>query len=74
MREEGWGAAMGYPGLDLDECGQVIEGQVFSSEALASHWARLDAVEGEAYCRIPATVQLASGQPVQAYLYTLKTG
>jgi gamma-glutamylcyclotransferase (GGCT)/AIG2-like uncharacterized protein YtfP len=72
LREEGWGAAMGYPGLDLDEHGQIIEGFVFSSDALAAHWARLDAFEGDAYRRVPTTVQLASGPAVEAYLYVLK--
>lgn len=72
LREAGWGAAMGYPGLDLDESGQRIEGFVFSSDALADHWARLDAFEGDAYSRVATTVQPASGTAVQAYLYVLK--
>jgi gamma-glutamylcyclotransferase (GGCT)/AIG2-like uncharacterized protein YtfP len=73
LREEGWGAAMGFPGLDLDELGGPIEGFVFSSDELGHHWARLDEFEGDAYSRIQAAVQLASGQTVQAYLYALKT-
>jgi gamma-glutamylcyclotransferase (GGCT)/AIG2-like uncharacterized protein YtfP len=72
LRAEGWGAAMGYPGLDLDENGETIEGFVFSSDALADHWARLDQFEGVAYRRIPTAVRLANGESVQAYLYALK--
>lgn len=72
LREEGWGAAMGFPGLDLDEQGKTIEGLVFSSDQLADHWARLDAFEGDAYRRIPAAVRLASGQTVEAYVYALR--
>lgn len=44
---EGWGAAIGYPGIVLDEHGDEVHGLVFSSERLAEHWARLDEFEGE---------------------------
>ncbi len=73
LREEGWGAAMGFPGLDLNEHGETIEGYVFTSTELAEHWARLDAFEGDAYARVPATVRLAGGQTVKAYVYVLRT-
>ncbi|MFG3454469.1 gamma-glutamylcyclotransferase [Stutzerimonas stutzeri] len=43
LREEGWGAAMGFPGLDLNEQGERIEGFVFSSNQLPAQWAALDA-------------------------------
>ncbi|AHL75487.1 hypothetical protein CH92_10375 [Stutzerimonas stutzeri] len=72
LRAEGWGAAMGFPGLDLGEQGDTIEGLVFSSDQLADHWERLDAFEGDAYMRTPAAVQLASGQTVEAYVYALR--
>lgn len=74
LRAEGWGAAMGYPGLDLDDHGQAVEGLVFSSDELPKHWARLDEFEGDAYRRILTTVRLANGEHVQAYLYALKSG
>lgn len=74
LREEGWGAALGFPGLDLDAQGETIEGFVFSSEQLAEHWARLDAFEGDAYRRILADVRLGNGQTVQAHLYALRAG
>lgn len=72
LRAEGWGAAMGFPGLDLDERGEVIDGLVFSSEQLAAHWRALDAFEGDAYLRTPTTVRLASGDTVEAYVYVLR--
>jgi gamma-glutamylcyclotransferase (GGCT)/AIG2-like uncharacterized protein YtfP len=72
LREEGWGAAMGFPGLDLDTHGETIEGLMFSSDELAVHWAALDAFEGDAYIRTPAAVRLASGDTVEAYVYALK--
>ncbi len=73
LLQEGWGAALGYPGIDLDErCGEV-EGFVFSSEALASHWPRLDAFEGDGYERVVTTARLGGGSVVKAHIYVLKT-
>lgn len=72
LRQKGWGAALGYPGIELDEQGTEVEGFLFSSENLSSQWAALDAFEGEAYERVLATVKLKDGSPVDAYIYTLK--
>lgn len=68
---QGWGAAIGYPGIVLDERGETVHGQVFSSEALADHWARLDAFEGDGYRRVPTTARLDDGRTVDAYVYSL---
>lgn len=65
LRAEGWGAAMGFPGLDLDAQGDTIEGLVFSSTQLAAHWPALDAFKGDAYRRTLAAVRLASGETVE---------
>lgn len=73
LRAEGWGAAMGYPGIDLSAQGGEVEGFVFSSENLSAHWAALDEFEGEAYERVLAKVKLEDGSTVDAYIYTLKT-
>ena len=72
LREAGWGAAMGFPGLDLAELGDVIEGFVFSSGQFASLWNSLDAFEGEAYQRVITAVTLADDSRLDAYIYTLK--
>ena len=72
LRAEGWGAAMGYPGIDLNEQGGEVEGFLFSSENLSGHWAVLDEFEGEAYERVSAKVKLKDGSTVNAYIYTLK--
>ncbi|MEM8899714.1 MAG: gamma-glutamylcyclotransferase family protein [Bacteroidota bacterium] len=72
LYEEGWGAAMGFPGLIMDEEGEVVNGFVFSSENLPEHWERLDAFEGEAYERVVAKVLLENGTSVDAYLYALR--
>lgn len=73
LREEGWGAEMGYPGIDLDEHGGEVDGFLFTSESLLGHWARLDAFEGKAYRRVLAKVKLKDGRKVDAYIYTLRS-
>jgi len=73
LRQEGWGAAMGYPGIDLDQHGEEIHGFLLSSENLSDHWAKLDAFEGESYARVLTVVRLRSNKTVDAYIYTLKS-
>lgn len=68
---EGWGAAAGYPGLVLDSSGEAVTGQIFQSDALPDHWARLDAFEGPGYRRTLTTVRLGDGSAVEAYVYCL---
>jgi gamma-glutamylcyclotransferase (GGCT)/AIG2-like uncharacterized protein YtfP len=72
LRPEGWGAAVGYPGIDLDEEGGEVEGFLFSSENLPGHWAALDEFEGEAYERVLTEVKLEDGSTGDAYIYTLR--
>ncbi len=71
LRQEGWGAAMGYPGIDLDEHGGEVKGFLFTSENLSGHWAVLDEFEGEVYERVLTKVTLKGGSTVDAYIYTL---
>ena len=71
LRQEGWGAAMGYPGIDLDEHGDEVQGFLFSSEKLSDHWAKLDAFEGKSYERVLTVVKLRGNRTVDAYIYTL---
>jgi gamma-glutamylcyclotransferase (GGCT)/AIG2-like uncharacterized protein YtfP len=72
LREEGWGAAMGFPGLVLDAHGEAIHGQVFSSQALTRHWPRVDEFEGEGYERVHARVKLDDGREVEAWVYAIR--
>ncbi|MEM7511354.1 MAG: gamma-glutamylcyclotransferase family protein [Bacteroidota bacterium] len=72
LLEEGWGADMGFPGIILDEEGEVVNGFVFSSKNLPEHWERLDAFEGEAYERVVANVLVENETSVEAYIYALK--
>lgn len=69
---EGWGAAVGYPGIILDESGGEVKGFIFSSKALAAHWPRLDAFEGDGYERVVAAATLGDGTIVKAHIYALK--
>ena len=72
LLQEGWGAAVGYPGIVLDELGGEVRGFIFSSEELAAHWARLDEFEGDGYERVVTSAELGDGTVVKAYIYALK--
>lgn len=67
----GWGAALGFPALELDETGPEVAVQILESDQLGSHWSRLDEFEGEGYQRVLVSAQTPDGQ-VQAWLYQLK--
>ena len=71
LLQEGWGAAVGYPGIVPDERGGEVKGLLFSSESLTEHWTRLDAFEGQGYERVLTTVKLKDGTAVDAYIYVL---
>lgn len=72
LRQEGWGAAVGYPGILLDEQGDEVEGWVFTSGSLSEHWARLDAFEGDGYERVVTTAKLGDGAAVETFIYVLR--
>jgi gamma-glutamylcyclotransferase (GGCT)/AIG2-like uncharacterized protein YtfP len=71
LQEKGWGAAMGYPGIVLNNKGQEVKGYIFTSENFDKHWQKLDAFEGEAYQRIRSEVKLEDGRLVEAFVYAL---
>jgi len=71
LLQEGWGAAMGCPGIIPTEDGDVVAGYVFSSEHLADHWPRLDALEGGEYERVSVTVRVGGTHDIEAYVYAL---
>ena len=73
LRAEGWGAEMGYPGIDLGDHGDEVEGFLFTSENLSAHWESLDAFEGNAYRRVSVEAKLKDGDIVDAYIYALPT-
>ncbi len=73
LHQEGWGAAMGYPGITLDENGKDVEGFLFSSDDLSAYWEELDAFEGSAYERVIVKVKLKNAATIDAYIYSLKS-
>lgn len=72
LYSEGWGAAMGFPGIVLNEPSDEISGLVFSSKDLSDNWSKLDEFEGAEYKRVLTEVKLADGNNVEAYIYVLK--
>lgn len=72
LREAGWGAVLGFPGLVLDPTGPHVDVQVFESGDLGAHWPRLDEFEGDGYRRVLTTVVTAAGT-VDAHVYVLAT-
>ncbi len=68
---EGWGAELGYPGMIADKAGELIEGQLLSSEMLHQRWQALDAFEGEQYQRITIEAVLADGSSLPVQVYSL---
>lgn len=65
----GWGADLGYPALRWSEDAGEVAAQLFASEALPAHWARLDEFEGGQYLRILVPVRMADGMLEIANLY-----
>jgi gamma-glutamylcyclotransferase (GGCT)/AIG2-like uncharacterized protein YtfP len=72
LAPEGWGAALGFPGLVLDPEGEDVAVFVFSSPDLPRRWPRLDAFEGDGYRRVVAEVRTPDG-PLDACIYVLAT-
>jgi gamma-glutamylcyclotransferase (GGCT)/AIG2-like uncharacterized protein YtfP len=72
LHPEGWGAAMGYPGIVLDPRAGPVRGLVFCSDELRAHWQRLDAFEGDGYERVRVDAELEDGSVVNAHVYALK--
>lgn len=68
--EAGWGAALGFPGLVLDEAGATIEVHLLESRDLPRHWDRLDAFEGPGYRRIATRVHTPEGK-LDAFIYAV---
>ena len=69
--DAGWGAELGYPGLIIDNEGQEVHCQLFTSSALGTKLADLDRLEGEEYTRAVLTAVLKDGTQVKAFAYVL---
>jgi gamma-glutamylcyclotransferase (GGCT)/AIG2-like uncharacterized protein YtfP len=70
LKEQGWGAALGYQGIVLDEHGDDVEVQVFECSDLVGRWPLLDEFEGPGYERVIAVVRTSTGD-VEASIYAL---
>lgn len=70
LHPEGWGAALGYPGIVLDIDGPTVDVQLFDSTDLQDHWTRLDEFEGSGYRRTVTTVSTAGGE-LRTSIYVL---
>ena len=68
----GKAAAVGFPGIVLDELGNIVHGFIFRSEELSAHWTRLDEFEGDGYERVITFAELQDGTRVKAHIYALK--
>ena len=67
---DGWGAALGYPAIELDPAGPKVAVQVLEHPSLPDHWERLDVFEGEGYRRAVCEVDLG-GETIAASIYVL---
>jgi len=72
LRDAGWSASMGYPGIHLDPDGDTIHGYLFYSSNLINHWDYLDEFEGEEFQREPIVVERYDEFDVDTYIYVLK--
>ena len=72
LKDAGWSASMGYPGIKLDTNGDTVHGFLFYSDNLINHWENLDIFEGVEFIRTPVIVERYDELEVQTYIYTLK--
>jgi len=70
--EQGWGAAMGFPGIVLDDAGPEVQGLLFTSEQLTELWPHLDDFEGDGYERVQTLASLPGGETFTTYIYVLR--
>ncbi|MGB5792459.1 gamma-glutamylcyclotransferase family protein [Poseidonibacter sp.] len=72
LKDAGWSASMGYPGIKLDEKGDTVHGYLFYSNNLINHWDNLDEFEGEEFERQEVNVERYDELDVDTFIYVLK--
>ena len=74
LKDAGWSAGMGYPGIQLNknEDGDTIHGYLFSSSNLINHWDSLDEFEGEEFQREAVSVETYDEFEIDTFIYVLK--
>ena len=70
--DRGWGAGIGYPGLRWSRSGPPVAVELFISDELPRHWARLDEFEGAEYLRIIVPVYSSTSLVTIANLYAAR--
>lgn len=70
LKNDGWGAEQGFPGIEIDPNGDAVDVHLFSSKDLPRRWGRLDDFEGSGYQRRTALVQTKGGD-IEASIYAL---
>ena len=69
LADRGWSAGLGFPTLRWSASGPPVPVDVFISEELPAHWARLDEFEGPDYQRIIVPVSFGAHVVAVANLY-----
>ena len=72
LKDAGWSATMGYPGIKLNEGGDTIHGFLFYSDNLINHWDFLDEFEGAEFQRVPVCVERFDEFEIDTFIYVLK--
>ena len=72
LKDAGWSASMGYPGIKLNEEGDTIHGYLFYSNNLINHWDNLDEFEGLEFQRQEVNVERYDELDVDTFIYVLK--
>ena len=72
LEKEGWGAEMGYYGIQPDLDGDEIPAYMLYSDDLENHWTWLDEFEGKEYERILILFEIENGGIAIGNIYALK--
>ena len=70
--EAGWGAALGHPGIVLDESNNKVAVDILVSLNLVDYWQTLDEFEGTGYSRVETIAETDQG-PMPVFIYQVKT-
>lgn len=73
LKQQGWGAELGFPGIVLDQSENQVSGFVFFSDNLEQHWQALDEFEGVGYQRVPVKAHLSTGETIDSFVYALNS-
>ena len=71
LRAEGWGHALGHPGLVIHEGSDWIDVELLESAVLPKHLKRLDEFEGKDYKRVVAEIHTEAGV-IPAWMYVCR--